>query len=109
MSWAERALCPDMKHPNHVFLLQNIFDRLSFGNIKEVREMKFLENENNDVDPWNVLLVIEDNARPALSSCLGWGSRKTRNEGKFSRSSVIKKKRGKEKKKKCGEKVRKNG
>ena len=52
--------------------------------------------------------VIKDNAGPALSSCLDWGSGKTRDEGEGSQSSVIKKKRGK-KKKKSGEKVPKRG
>ena len=53
------------------------------------------------------VFLIEENARPALASCLGWGSRKRREEEKRSQSSGSGKKRGK--KNKCGKKVQKRG
>ena len=52
MSWAERSSFPDMKHPNHLFLLQNIFDKLTFDNPEEHRLMKLARNEKDDLDPW---------------------------------------------------------
>ena len=52
MSWAERASFPDMKHPNHVFLLQNIFDKLTFNNPEELRKMKFAGHKKDDLNPW---------------------------------------------------------
>ena len=56
MSWAERASLPDMNHPNHVFLLQNIFDKLTFINLEELGKMKFPGNEKDDLDPWKKLV-----------------------------------------------------
>ena len=54
-----------------------------------------------------VFSLIEENARPALASCLSWGSGKRHEEEKGSQLSGSGKKRGN--KNKCGKKVQKRG
>ena len=77
MSWIERASFSDMKYPNHVLLLQNVFDKLTFNKPEQLRKMKFPGKEPDDPDQWSKLFfLIEENARPSLASCLGWGGRK---------------------------------
>ena len=53
--------------------------------------------------------VPPEDTRPALLSCLGWGSGKTPNEGEGDESGAKKKSRRKKKEKKCGEKFCKRG
>ena len=97
-----------MKHRNHIFLLQNVFNKITFNNPEQLRMMKFPGKEPDDPDPWSVFFsLIEENARPLLASCLGWGSGEKREEEKYSQSSGSGKKRGK--KNKCGKKVQKRG
>ena len=53
MSWVERASFPDMKHPNHVFLLQNVYGKLTFNKPEQLRKMKFPGKEVDDPDLWS--------------------------------------------------------
>ena len=41
-----------MKHPHHIFLLQNVLDNITVVNVEEVRRLKFPERAKEDVDAW---------------------------------------------------------
>ena len=40
-SWIDQNECHDMKHPHHIFLLQNICDKVTFRKVEQVRKMNF--------------------------------------------------------------------
>ena len=52
MSWTDRNECADMKHPHQIFLLQNIFNKITVVNVEQVRRIKFPERAKDDVDAW---------------------------------------------------------
>ena len=110
MSWIDRNECHDMKHPHHIFLLQNILDKMTVVNVEEVRKLKFPDRAKEDVDAWmHFFHLLPEETRPTLSSCLGWGRRELPKAGKVSETGGGKRSRGKKKEKKCGQKIRKRG
>ena len=102
MDWTNRSCCVDMKHPHHVFLLQKKFEKMKFDTDAKVRAIHFPESTEEDAEPWRKFFyIVPAEARPALSSCLGWGDGKSPNEGEGEESHE-KKSTGKKKKKKIG-------
>ena len=110
MSWIDRNECVDMKHPHHIFLPQNVLDKITVVNLEEVRRLKFPERAKENVDAWmHFFHLLPENTRPTLSSCLGWGRGKLPKAGKVSETGAKRRSRGKKKEKKGGEKMCKRG
>ena len=110
MSRIDRNECVDMKHPHHIFLLQNILDKITVVNVEEMRRLKFPERAKEDVDAWmHFFHLLPENTRPTLSSCLGWSRLQLPKAGNVCETGAKRRSRGKEKDKKCGEKIRKRG
>ena len=88
-------------------MLQNILNKMTVVNVEEVRRLKFPERAKKA--SMQLFRLLSDNARPALSSCLGWGRGNTPDAGKGGETGARKRSRRKKKEKKCGEKFRKRG
>ena len=58
MDWTDRSCCTDMKHPHHVFLLQNVFEKMTFDTIAKVRAIHFPESAEEDAEPWQKFFYI---------------------------------------------------
>ena len=105
MNWIERASFSHVKHPNHVFLLQNVYGRLIFTKPEQVTKMVFRGVEEDDPNPWlKFFFIIDEKARPSDGNGIGWGTGLKRNDYKTFQSSGSGKKRGN--KKKYGKKVK---
>ena len=84
LGWMDWQRIPDMKHPNHVFLLQDLFEKMLSYSKEQMGDVSFLESEQEDTEPWKkFFFVVPAAARPALSSCLGWGDGKPPEEGEL--------------------------
>ena len=71
----------------HVFLLQSVFDKMTFFTEEKLRGIRIPESAPEDTEPWKKLFfVVQAAARPALSICLGWGDGKPPKEGERSES-----------------------
>ena len=91
-----------MKHLHHVFLLKNDFNKMASDTDWKMRAIYFPESAEEDTEPWRKFcFIVPDEARPALSICLGWGDGKPPEEGEGEESHE-KKSTGKKKKKKSG-------
>ena len=103
MNWTDRSCCMDIKHPHHVLLLQNVFDKMMCDTDAKVRTIHFPESAEEAAEPWRKFFyIVPVEARLALSSCLGWGDGKPPDKGEGEESHEKKSTGKKKKKKKSG-------
>ena len=79
-------------YPHHIFLLQNVCDKVMFCNVEQVRDLTFAQHGEDDADPCrNFYRIIPDDAQLALLNCLAWGCVKTPDDGENGKSRANKK------------------
>ena len=73
----ERDECIDMKHPHHMFLLQNLDARLKFDTAAKMAKLFFPAATDPKLEPGkNLFHTTPDEERRVGMSWMGWGNGK---------------------------------
>ena len=72
--WGDRKETFDVKHPHHMFLLQNLDSQVLFGSAAKLGKMYLPQKPDNVKEPWRQFFhIIPEGERPLAMSWIGWG------------------------------------